>query len=154
MLADMSGRAALITGAASGIGRASAIAFVAAGASVALVDIDAGGLQGTAAAVKAAGHRAEVFVADVADLRAVTTAVEDAAGVFGRLDAAHNNAGVPGPYVPLDTTGLAHDADWYPLALAAWVVIWGLAAWGYGRRPGRSWRSRSCPSASFSCSWE
>ena len=30
----------------------------------------------------------------------------------------------------LDTTGLAHDADWYPLALAAWVVIWGLAAWG------------------------
>jgi NAD(P)-dependent dehydrogenase (short-subunit alcohol dehydrogenase family) len=54
MLADMSGRAALITGAASGIGRASAIAFAAAGASVALVDIDAGGLQDTATAVKAA----------------------------------------------------------------------------------------------------
>jgi NAD(P)-dependent dehydrogenase (short-subunit alcohol dehydrogenase family) len=53
MLADMSGRAALITGAASGIGRASAIAFAAAGASVALVDIDVG-LQDTAAAVKAA----------------------------------------------------------------------------------------------------
>ena len=102
MPADMSGRAALITGAASGIGRASAIAFAAAGASVALVDIDADGLAATAAAVKAAGQHAEVFVADVTDLRAVTTAVEDAAGVFGRLDAAHNNAGVPGPYVPLD----------------------------------------------------
>ena len=102
MLADMSGRTALITGAASGIGRASAIAFAAAGASVALVDIDADGLEDTAAIVKATGQRAEVFMADVRDLRAVTTAVEDAAGVFGRLDAAHNNAGVPGPYVPLD----------------------------------------------------
>ena len=102
MLADMSGRTALITGAASGIGRASAIAFAAAGASVALVDIDTDGLEDTAAIVKATGQRAEVFMADVTDLRAVTTAVEDAAGVFGRLDAAHNNAGVPGPYVPLD----------------------------------------------------
>ena len=97
MPADMSGRAALITGAASGIGRASAIAFAAAGASVALVDIDTDGLEDTAAIVKATGQRAEVFMADVADLRAVTTAVEDAAGVFGRLDAAHNNAGVSGP---------------------------------------------------------
>ncbi len=102
MPADMSGRAALITGAASGIGRASAIAFAAAGASVALADIDADGLEETAATVKAAGQRAVVFVADVTDLRAVTAAVEDAAAVFGRLDAAHNNAGVPGPYVPLD----------------------------------------------------
>jgi NAD(P)-dependent dehydrogenase (short-subunit alcohol dehydrogenase family) len=102
MLADMSGRAALITGAASGIGRASAIAFAAAGASVALVDIDNDGLEDTAAIIKATGQRAEVFTADVADLRAVTTAVEDAAGVFGRLDAAHNNAGVQGPYVSLD----------------------------------------------------
>src|ERR1700746_3948684 len=102
MAADLSGRAALITGAASGIGRASAIAFAAAGASVALVDIDADGLEDTAATVKATGQRAEVFMADVADLRAVTTAVEDAVGVFGRLDAAHNNAGVPGPYVALD----------------------------------------------------
>ena len=56
MPADMSGRAALITGAASGIGRASAIAFAAAGASVALVDIDADGLEDTAATVKAAGQ--------------------------------------------------------------------------------------------------
>jgi A-factor type gamma-butyrolactone 1'-reductase (1S-forming) len=102
VLADMSGRAALITGAASGIGRASAIAFAAAGASVALVDIDTDGLEETAAIVKAMGQRAEVFTADVADLQAVTTAVEDAAGALGRLDAAHNNAGVPGPYVPLD----------------------------------------------------
>src|SRR5437667_297679 len=101
MAADLAGRAALVTGAASGIGRASAIAFAAAGASVALVDIDADGLAATAASVKAAGQHAEVFVADVTDLRAVTTAVEGAAGFFGRLDAAHNTAGVPGTHVPL-----------------------------------------------------
>lgn len=102
MAADLSGRAALITGAASGIGRASALAFAAAGASVALLDINAGGLADTAAAVRAAGARAEVLVADVRDLRAVTGAVGRAVEAFGRLDAALNNAGVPGPYVPLD----------------------------------------------------
>jgi NAD(P)-dependent dehydrogenase (short-subunit alcohol dehydrogenase family) len=105
MAADMSGRAALITGAASGIGRASALAFASAGASVALVDIDAAGLEGTAAAVRALGRRAEVLPADVTDLSAVTAAVARAAAAFGRLDAAHNNAGVPGPYVPLDEYG-------------------------------------------------
>ena len=102
MAADLSGHAALITGAASGIGRASAVAFSSAGASVALLDIDADGLAHTAAAVRAMGSRAEVLVADVRDLRAVTAAVGSAVEVFGRLDAALNNAGVPGPYVPLD----------------------------------------------------
>jgi NAD(P)-dependent dehydrogenase (short-subunit alcohol dehydrogenase family) len=102
MAADLSGRAALITGAASGIGRASALAFASAGASVALLDIDAEGLADTAAAVRVAGARAEVLVADVRDLRAVTGAVGRAVEAFGRLDAALNNAGVPGPYVPLD----------------------------------------------------
>jgi NAD(P)-dependent dehydrogenase (short-subunit alcohol dehydrogenase family) len=100
--ADLSGRAALITGAASGIGRASALAFASAGASVALLDIDAEGLADTAAAASAAGVRAEAQVADVRDLRAVTGAVGRAVEAFGRLDAALNNAGVPGPYLPLD----------------------------------------------------
>ena len=101
-MADLAGRVALITGAASGIGRASALAFASAGASVALVDVDADGLAETAAAARKAGSRAEVLAADVTDLEAVTAAVGRAVQVFGRLDAAHNNAGVPGPYVPLD----------------------------------------------------
>jgi len=100
--ADLSGRAALITGAASGIGRASALAFASAGAAVALLDIDAEGLADTAAAASAAGVRAEALVADVRDLRAVTGAVGRAVRAFGSLDAALNNAGVPGPYLPLD----------------------------------------------------
>ena len=102
MAADLSGRVALITGAASGIGRASALAFASAGACVALVDVDADGLAETAAAARKAGARAEVLVADVTDILAVTAAVGRVVQVFGRLDAAHNNAGVPGPYVPLD----------------------------------------------------
>jgi NAD(P)-dependent dehydrogenase (short-subunit alcohol dehydrogenase family) len=102
MGADLSGSAALITGAASGIGRASALAFASAGASVALVDIDAEGLADAATAARAIGARAEVLVADVRDLGAVTGAVGRAVAAFGRLDAALNNAGVPGPYVPLD----------------------------------------------------
>src|ERR1051326_8687523 len=85
MAADLSGRAALVTGAASGIGRASALAFASAGASAALLDVDAEGLADTAATP-----------------RAVTGAVSCAVETFGRLDAALNNAGVPGPYVPLD----------------------------------------------------
>jgi len=102
MAADLSGCTALITGAASGIGRASAIAFATSGASVALVDIDADGLAGTAAAVRALGVRAEVLLADVTSMPEVTSAIGQAVESFGRLDAAHNNAGVPGPYVPLD----------------------------------------------------
>ncbi len=102
MVAVMSGRAALITGAASGIGRASALAFAAAGASVALVDIDGDGLAATAAAATELGSPTEVIKADVTDLAAVTAAVARTVGVFGRLDAAHNNAGVPGPFVSLD----------------------------------------------------
>jgi NAD(P)-dependent dehydrogenase (short-subunit alcohol dehydrogenase family) len=70
MAADLSGRAALITGAASGVGRASALAFASAGASAALVDIDAEGLADTAAAARVAGARIEVLMVDVTDLRA------------------------------------------------------------------------------------
>src|SRR5215510_6092344 len=121
MAADLSGRGALITGAASGIGRASALAFAAAGASVALVDIDTGGLAETAAAARKLGPPAEMIVADVTDLAAVTAAVARTVEVFGRLDAAHNNAGVPGPYVPLDEYS---EADFLRVLQVDLVGVW------------------------------
>src|SRR5215472_14727859 len=121
MAADLSGRGALITGAASGIGRASALAFAAAGASVALVDIDADGLADTAAAARKLGPAAEVILADVTDLAAVTAAVARTVEVFGRLDAAHNNAGVPGPYVPLDEYS---EADFLSVVQVDLVGVW------------------------------
>src|SRR5437870_4340514 len=121
MAAGLSGSAALITGAASGIGRASALAFAAAGASVALVDIDASGLADTAAAARDAGVGIEVIQADVTDLAAVSAAVARTVEVFGRLDAAHNNAGVPGPYVPLDEYS---EADFLRVLQVDLVGVW------------------------------
>jgi NAD(P)-dependent dehydrogenase (short-subunit alcohol dehydrogenase family) len=99
---DQAGRAVLVTGAASGIGRASAVAFARAGAAVALVDVDGDGLAAAAEEVRAAGGEAEAIIADVTDLAAVARAVDAAVHRFGRLDAAHNNAGVAGPFLPLD----------------------------------------------------
>ncbi|MGY1616747.1 SDR family NAD(P)-dependent oxidoreductase [Geodermatophilus sp. SYSU D00691] len=99
---DLAGQAVLVTGAASGIGRASALAFARAGAAVALLDIDEDGLAATADLVRSSGAQAEAMVVDVTDLAAVAQAVAGAVERFGRLDAAHNNAGVAGPFLPLD----------------------------------------------------
>jgi NAD(P)-dependent dehydrogenase (short-subunit alcohol dehydrogenase family) len=92
----------MITGAASGIGRASTLAFADAGARVALLDVDAAGLAATAGKVRAAGGDAVTLVVDVTDADAVQDAVAETVERFGSLDAAHNNAGVAGPYLPLD----------------------------------------------------
>ena len=101
------GSVALVTGAASGIGRASALAFARAGASVALLDVDADGLADCAKQVVACGADVLELVADVRDLTAVTAAVDRTVATFGRLDAAHNNAGISGPYLPIE--GYAED---------------------------------------------
>jgi NAD(P)-dependent dehydrogenase (short-subunit alcohol dehydrogenase family) len=99
---DFAGRTALVTGAASGIGRASALRFAGAGAALVVVDIDGDGLEETAAQVRSGGGDVEVVVADVTDPDAMARAVQRGVERFGSLDAAHNNAGVAGPYLPLD----------------------------------------------------
>jgi NAD(P)-dependent dehydrogenase (short-subunit alcohol dehydrogenase family) len=96
------GAVALVTGAASGIGRASALAFARAGASVAVLDVDAAELSNCAKGVRDAGAEVLELVADVRDLAAVTEAVDRVVAAFGRLDAALNNAGIPGPYLRLE----------------------------------------------------
>jgi NAD(P)-dependent dehydrogenase (short-subunit alcohol dehydrogenase family) len=101
-MADSAGQVALVTGAASGIGRASAVAFARAGAAVALVDLDGEGLATTAELIGPCAPGVEVVVADVTDLPAVEEAVRRTVERFGRLDAAHNNAGAAGPFLPLD----------------------------------------------------
>lgn len=94
MATDLTGRSVLVTGAASGIGRASALAFVAAGAQVTAADIDADGLAGLGADVLPV----QVDVRDPDSVEAMVTRV---IAEFGRLDVAHNNAGIAGPYQPL-----------------------------------------------------
>jgi NAD(P)-dependent dehydrogenase (short-subunit alcohol dehydrogenase family) len=92
----MTGKVAFVTGAASGIGRATAQLFAARGYSLALADISQAGLDETAANIAKAGGTSASFVCDVADDASVKAAVEGAAAKFGRIDAAFNAAGIDG----------------------------------------------------------
>lgn len=91
---DMKGKAALVTGAASGLGRATALKLARAGAAVCLVDVDAAGLEETAQQVRALDARAHVHATDLAVPENSKVAIDAAVGAFGRLDALCNVAGV------------------------------------------------------------
>jgi NAD(P)-dependent dehydrogenase (short-subunit alcohol dehydrogenase family) len=90
----LSGKVALITGAASGIGRAAAVRFAAEGASVVAVDLDVDGLAETDALVTGAGGTVTSWRADVARSDDCAAMVEHAEATFGHLDVLFNNAGV------------------------------------------------------------
>jgi len=91
MSGDFAGKVAFVTGAASGIGRASAVAFAARGAAVVVCDLAEP--ADTVAEVERLGATALPFQLDVSDGDALRDAVDAAARAFGRLDYAHNNAG-------------------------------------------------------------
>jgi len=91
---DMNGRAALVTGAASGLGRATALALARAGADVCIVDVNAAGLDETATAIRASGRRVQIEAVDLAVASNCANIVAAAVNAFGRLDALCNVAGV------------------------------------------------------------
>ena len=95
------GKIAFITGAASGIGRATAVAFAAEGARVVITDRDEAALQETAERVKAAGGGVLTVTCDVSKAKDVEAAVAQAVKTFGRIDCAFNNAGVENKAAPL-----------------------------------------------------
>jgi len=93
-MAALEGKRAIVTGAATGIGRATALAFARAGAHVTLADLRAEELDRTAAAVRAAGGQATTVVADLARPEDCAAVVAAALGAGDRLDVLFNNAGV------------------------------------------------------------
>jgi NAD(P)-dependent dehydrogenase (short-subunit alcohol dehydrogenase family) len=94
MASDMTGEAALITGAASGLGRGTALALARAGADVCIVDVNAAGLEETAQQVRALGRKALVHATDLGVAENCGAAVAAAVAALGRLDALCNVAGL------------------------------------------------------------
>jgi NAD(P)-dependent dehydrogenase (short-subunit alcohol dehydrogenase family) len=90
----MEGKVALVTGAASGLGLATAKAFAEAGAAVALADWNEAATQVAAAKLAADGYKTIAIKCDVSDDKQVEAMVNKAIAEFGRLDYAYNNAGV------------------------------------------------------------
>jgi len=116
---SVAGRTAIVTGAASGIGRATAHLLADEGARVAVVDRDVAGARGVADEIVAV-HGAEVAVAhgvDVTDTAALTVLVDAVVGRFGGLDIVVNNAGVALP------SGIGADAADFSAAWAATLAV-------------------------------
>jgi NAD(P)-dependent dehydrogenase (short-subunit alcohol dehydrogenase family) len=95
------GKVALVTGAGSGLGAASALAFAREGARVVVVDINVAGGEKTVQTIKEAGGQAIFIKADVANEADVKALVSRTIDACGRLDYAHNNAGIEHPPAPL-----------------------------------------------------
>jgi len=104
----LQGKVAIVTGAGSGIGRATAKRFAAEGAKLVVNDLDADAATRVAKEIEAAGGVAAAFPADVADPRQVEALIREATSRFGRLDVLVNNAAavIPGPLESIS------DADW------------------------------------------
>jgi NAD(P)-dependent dehydrogenase (short-subunit alcohol dehydrogenase family) len=109
---ELGGKVAIVTGGASGIGRATAILLAQRGAAVTVADIDATGAGATAALVNDAGGNALAVETDVADVDAMQQMVASTAAAFGGIDVLVNNAGAVGPDTyGRDTTVVDVDLD-------------------------------------------
>jgi 3-oxoacyl-[acyl-carrier protein] reductase len=91
---QLQGRSALMTGAANGIGRAVALKLAAAGADVAVSDVDAEKLSTLKPEIEATGRRCVSVVADAGDVAAIDAMVSQTVDAFGKIDVIVNNAGV------------------------------------------------------------
>jgi NAD(P)-dependent dehydrogenase (short-subunit alcohol dehydrogenase family) len=105
----LDGKVAVVTGAAQGIGFATAEALAEAGALVVVTDMNAAGAASAAAKLKAAGRRADSLMLDVTDPRAVEAAQAEIARRHGRVDVLVNNAGIAISFKPAETMD---DATW------------------------------------------
>lgn len=91
---SLQGRRALVTGAAGGMGQATARVLAAIGAQVAAIDIDGARAEATAQQIRTEGGQAQAWALDVADAAAVARVVDEVAAALGGLDILVNNAGI------------------------------------------------------------
>ncbi|MCA1648046.1 MAG: SDR family oxidoreductase [Chloroflexi bacterium] len=103
-MGKLDGLVAMVTGAGSGIGRASAVEFAREGALVVAADLNATSVAETAEQVRAAGSQAEPVVVDVTQAEQVTRMMHTALENFGRVDVLFNNAGLPQPFTPFENS--------------------------------------------------
>jgi NAD(P)-dependent dehydrogenase (short-subunit alcohol dehydrogenase family) len=99
---ELDGKVALVTGAGSGIGKATAVLLARQGAVVGTLGHTEDEIRETVNEIKAAGGKAVPLIADVADARAMERAVGDLTGQCGRLDIVFANAGINGVWAPID----------------------------------------------------
>ncbi len=91
---NMGGKTAIITGAGSGIGQATALLFAEAGANVVIPDVNLGGAKSTAARIRKMGGKALAMRADVTSARDIENMVRKTLDEFGKVDVLVNNAGI------------------------------------------------------------
>src|SRR6202171_400706 len=101
-MGKLQGLVAVITGAGSGIGQASALEFAREGACVVVADINAASAEGTAEQVRSVGGQAESIAVDVTRYDQVQRMIQTARDRFGRLDVLFNNAGLPQAFTPFE----------------------------------------------------
>ena len=112
---SVKGLTVLVTGAASGMGRATALVFAAEGANVAVTDISAEATRAVASEIASRGGSAKAWTLDVADRDNITDVVDDLAANFGGLDIVVNNAGI--------SVRVAIDDDGYDEAWARGLAV-------------------------------